>query len=138
MRSMQRSMPQGKGYSMLVVLDTNILVSGLMSPNGKPARLLDRVMNGDDTLCVDDGILWEYRVVLFRPKFGFDPDAVESLLSYLRSHSLIVTPDASEVPFTDESDRKFYEVAKYCNATLVTGNLKHFPNDPIVKGVQEI
>ena len=107
---------------MLVVLDTNILVSGLMSPNGKPARLLDRVMNGDDTLCVDDGILWEYRVVLFRPKFGFDPDAVESLLSYLRSHSLIVTPDASEVPFTDESDRKFYEVAKYCNATLVTGN----------------
>ena len=123
---------------MLVVLDTNILVSGLMSPNGKPARLLDRVMNGDDTLCVDERILWEYLVVLFRPKFRFDPDAVESLLSYLQSHSLIVTPDASEVPFTDESDRKFYEVAKYCNATLVTGNLKHFPNDPIVKGVQEI
>lgn len=138
MRSTRRSMLQGKGYSMLVVLDTNILVSGLMSPNGKPARLLDRVMNGDDTLCVDDRILWEYRVVLFRPKFRFDPDAVESLLSYLQSHSLIVTPDASEVPFTDESDRKFYEVAKYCNATLVTGNLKHFPNDPIVKGVQEI
>ena len=32
----------------------------------------------------------------------------------------------------DETDRKFFEVAKYCNALLVTGNLKHYPNDPIV------
>ena len=123
---------------MFVVLDTNILVSGLLSPNGKPARLLDRVMYGEDVLCVDERILREYREVLFRPKFRFDSDAVESLLSYLRSHSLIVTPDATDVPFTDESDRKFYEVAKFCNATLVTGNLKHFPDDPLVKSVQEI
>ena len=29
----------------------------------------------------------------------------------------------------DESDRKFYEVAKFCHAPLITGNIKHFPDE---------
>jgi hypothetical protein len=33
------------------------------------------------------------------------------------------------VPFVDESDKKFYEVAKCCNAMLITGNIRHFPAD---------
>jgi hypothetical protein len=36
-----------------------------------------------------------------------------------------------------KEDRKFYEVAKYCNAQLITGNLKHFPEDKIVLSVRE-
>ena len=36
------------------------------------------------------------------------------------------------IPFADEDDRKFYEVAKQVNAKLITGNLKHFPEDPLV------
>jgi hypothetical protein len=32
---------------MPVVLDTNILVSALLSPFGPPARVLDLVLNGD-------------------------------------------------------------------------------------------
>ena len=39
--------------------------------------------------------------------------------------------------FVDEADKKFYEVAKFCGAVLVTGNLKHFPEDPLVMSVAD-
>ena len=35
----------------------------------------------------------------------------------------------------DESDKKFLEVARFCQAKLVTANLKHFPADPLVTNV---
>lgn len=34
--------------------------------------------------------------------------------------------------FAAEADKKFYEAAKFCGAVLVTGNVKHFPEDPSV------
>ena len=37
-----------------------------------------------------------------------------------------------DIFFNDESDRKFYDTAKTADSYLVTGNIKHFPNDPIV------
>jgi hypothetical protein len=45
-----------------------------------------------------------------------------------------VTPgtDESPTPLPDESDRKFYDTAKYCGAFLITGNIKHFPQEPFI------
>ena len=123
---------------MLVVLDTNIIVSALLSPHGKPAYVFNRFINGDFTLCADERIITEYYAVLSRPKFKFNPQLIERIISFIRTHALIVTPIMLPVPFEDESDKKFYEVAKTCNATLITGNLKHFPVDPCVKSVNEI
>ena len=42
-----------------------------------------------------------------------------------------------DTEFIDESDKKFYEVAKFCEAKLITGNIKHFPEDEIVITVSE-
>ena len=42
-----------------------------------------------------------------------------------------------DAPFPDESDRKFYEVARFCRAPLVTGNSQHFPKDETVLTVAE-
>ena len=44
---------------------------------------------------------------------------------------VFVVPDPiKDISFiSDESDRKFYEVAKFTNAILVTGNLKHYPKE---------
>lgn len=50
-------------------------------------------------------------------------------------YSILAEP--SEVDFIDESDKKFFEVATSCGAVLVTGNLKHFPPDPLVKSVSD-
>ena len=34
--------------------------------------------------------------------------------------------------FNDEDDRSYYEVAKLCNAILITGNKRHFPDEPFI------
>lgn len=123
---------------MLVVFDTNVVVSALLSPYGRPAALFRRIGSGTLKPCCDERILAEYETVLRREKFGFSNEYVDVIMAFLRTHCLLVTPVSMQIEFVDESDKKFYEVAKFCNAILITGNRKHFPDDPIVKSVNEI
>ncbi len=120
---------------MLVVVDTNILVSALWSRNGAPARAVGLVLSGQLTPCYDHRIMLEYRQVLQRPKFRFQPSEINALLAWIKQSGRSVVPAPVDIPFVDEADRKFYEVAKYCGAILITGNLKHFPNDDAVMSV---
>lgn len=123
--------------NMLVVIDTNILVSALWSRSGAPARLLGRVISGELIPCYDHRILTEYRNVLMRPKFKFSEAEVNSLLTWITDIGQCVIPEMLRDRFVDESDKKFYEVAKFCDAKLITGNAKHFPKDEIVFTVSE-
>ena len=122
---------------MLVVIDTNILVSALWSKNGAPARTVGLVLSGQITPCYDHRIMLEYRQVLQRPKFRFRPAEINALLDWFKQSGRSVVPASLDVTFVDEADRKFYEVAKYCGAVLITGNLKHFPNDDAVMSVSD-
>lgn len=114
---------------MLVVLDTNILVSALLSPNGRPAEILNLALNQKVRLCYDSRILTEYEAVLSRPKFSFEPGDVGKLMSFIQTEGMSVIPTPLTIPFVDQSDAKFYETAKHCHAALITGNQKHFPED---------
>lgn len=122
---------------MLVVVDTNILVSALWSRKGAPARAVGLVLSGQLTPCYDHRIMLEYRQVLQRPKFRFQPSEINALLDWIKQSGRSVVPAPVDIPFVDEADRKFYEVAKYCGAVLITGNLKHFPNDNAVMSVSD-
>lgn len=115
---------------MQVVIDTNILVSALWSKNGAPAKVISMVLSGLLIPCYEYRIICEYREVLLRPKFGFTQNEVSSLLSWFESFGRSVVAETCEDGFIDESDKKFYEVARFCNAKLITGNLKHFPPEP--------
>ena len=53
---------------MRIVLDTNVLVSGLLNPNGTPGRILDLILGRYLTLLYDDRIIGEYSDVLARPQ----------------------------------------------------------------------
>ncbi|HXL73081.1 MAG TPA: putative toxin-antitoxin system toxin component, PIN family, partial [bacterium] len=64
---------------MIVVLDTNVLVSGLLSPYGPPGEIVRMVSSRALSLCFDARIISEYAEVLTRPKFPFRRDAVEAL-----------------------------------------------------------
>jgi len=114
---------------MIVVVDTNVLVSGLLSPHGAPARVLDLLTTGDLQAAYDDRLAAEYRQVLARPRFGFPPEAVAHLLDYvfIEGLPLVARPSAAVLP--DVSDQPFWEVAVEAAAPLITGNLKHFPVD---------
>lgn len=122
---------------MLAVIDTNVLVSALWSRNGAPARLLSLVISGAIIPCYDYRILTEYREVLKRPKFGFTASEVNSLLDWIADNGRCVLAEPLSTEFTDEADKKFYEVAKACGAKLITGNTKHFPHDGLVMTVTE-
>jgi predicted nucleic acid-binding protein len=71
-------------------------------------------------------------VVLLRPKLCFAEHKVERLLAEIRIRGLSVTVRPSDFPMPDESDRKFYDIAKACDASLITGNKKHYPTEPFI------
>lgn len=113
---------------MKIVLDTNVLVSGLLSPYGPPGEIVRLVSAGLMTLCLDARIVAEYRDVLVRPRFGFDPDVVATLVEYLESSGEMVAGRPLTVRLPDPDDEAFLEVALAGNADcLVTGNLVHYP-----------
>lgn len=114
------------------VIDTNVFVSALLSPDGSPAKILALALNERLTLCYDSRILSEYEEVLLRPKFQFDAQDVAILIKTISQIGTAVIAEPIRSTFTDEADKKFYEVAKTAGAILITGNAKHFPNDSAV------
>ena len=123
---------------MIAVYDTNVIVSALWTPQGKASALLREVISGKVNLCFDERMMSEYREVLLRPKFRFSASLVNSILELVQSTGLsVVPPTISNIDFPDEEDIAFFEVAQFCNAPLVTGNLKHYPFDPLVITVSD-
>ena len=112
-----------------IVMDTNVLVSALLSPNGNPAKILSLVVNEQVILCYDSRIMLEYESVLLREKFPFKAQDVWGLLNAIERIGMVILPKPSSKVFNDENDKKFYEVAKDSGAYLITGNIKHFPGE---------
>lgn len=113
---------------MKIVLDTNVLVAGLLTPFGPCAQIVRMISSGEVTLCLDARILAEYDEVLRRPKFRFDADKVAALLDYIERSGELVASSPLPDPLPDPDDHPFLEVALACRtACLVTGNLAHFP-----------
>jgi putative PIN family toxin of toxin-antitoxin system len=110
------------------VLDTNVIVSGLLSASGPPGRLVDMVLARRLMLAVDDRIELEYREVLARPKFTIDPIRQEAFLAILQFQvHVIAEPWAGVLP-PDPDDAIFLEVAAMTSEnSLVTGNVRHYP-----------
>ena len=117
---------------MKVVLDTNVLVSALLA-GGPPAAIADLIANGRLRPFYNDAIIGEYWNVLHRRKFGFQVSHIDRLLgAIIRTGVAVKVSAPSNFPMADEEDRKFYDVAKTSLATLITGNMKHFPKKPFI------
>ncbi len=114
---------------MNIVLDTNVLVSGLLNPSGKPAAVLNHMLSGRIVLCFDSRIIDEYERVLLRPAFRFREEDVRNLLIYLQHTGVVITPKPISHELSDPYDRPFMEVAVAADCPIVTGNSKHFPKD---------
>ena len=113
---------------MRVVVDTNVLVAGLLSPHGPRGRIVDGLVGEELRALFDDRVLEEYREVLVRPKFGFDGRQVIDLLDHVRATGEHVSAPPLKVALPDVDDLPFLEVAVAGKAdALITGNMKHFP-----------
>lgn len=110
-----------------IVPDTNVLVSALLNSFGPPGRVVDLVLAGELVVAYDDRLMSEWREVLRREKFGFSARDVETLLGFMEYEGLGVNPPPLGVDLPDPDDASFLEVAHAAEATLITGNTKHYP-----------
>ena len=113
---------------MIVVVDTNVLVAGLLAPFGPPGEIVRMIVAGSLSLCFDARILSEYSDVLARPKFRFEAEEGYSLLDQIRTEGQAVAGDLLRKKLPDPADEPFLEAALAGNAhCLITGNMRHFP-----------
>lgn len=113
---------------MKIVVDTNVLVSGLLKPFSTLGEIVRMVTAANIQLCYDARILSEYREVLLRPKFEFNLADVENLLVQIEASGFAIASSPLSKHLPDPHDEPFLEVALAGNAhCLVTGNTKHYP-----------
>jgi len=113
---------------MNIVLDPNVLVSGLLSPFRPCGKIVRMVSSGELVLILDARILTEYSEVLGRPKFRFDQDKVTALVDYIEHRGVTVAASPLSRSLPDLDDEPFLEVAGAGRTVcLITGNHGHFP-----------
>ena len=115
-----------------VVLDTNILVSALLSPSGNPAKIYRMFLTGALALVFSADIFAEYQDVLHRPRLQIPANDAEIVLAAILQYGEKIEPTPSVNTMIDEDDRVFYDTAKTAGAYLITGNTKHYPQEPFV------
>lgn len=112
---------------MKIVLDTNVLVSGMLNPGGTPGRILDLVSTAHVTVLFDDRILAEYRDVLARPKLRLPATFAALIIEGIERNGVLVPAPPLDIALPDPQDVPFVEVAEAGGAAaIVTGNGRHF------------
>ncbi|MGN0312078.1 MAG: putative toxin-antitoxin system toxin component, PIN family [Lachnospiraceae bacterium] len=118
------------------VIDTNVLVSAALKWQSVPGSIINLAFNGLIVPLVNAEILEEYRAVLLRPKFCFSEEVVNNILDEMIFHAQNVVEEHLDIDFPDPKDKVFYEVVmqvrKKENAYLITGNMKHFPEESFI------
>ena len=107
---------------MRVIVDTSIIVSGLISPTGPPGKIVDALLQGFLVPVMSQATLAELEAVLMRPRLRtlFEHAGVEAMnfLAEFRELAEIVVPDLTDIPVRDENDRIFLELAAGYFASL--------------------
>jgi predicted nucleic acid-binding protein len=117
------------------VFDTNVVVSGFLTPHGSPGRIVDWLRDGSVIAVVDDRIALEYQSVLFRPEFALPTIDVESVLAeiFFSARMVDIGPDDSISDLPDPDDAPFAECAAKAQCPLATGNKRHYPRRVVRK-----
>ena len=127
---------------MRVILDTNVLVSGLISEIGPPARIVDAVSRCEIIPVMSPATFAGLEEILHRSELQryFRRAGVTAFqfLTVLRQVAQLVRPRASIAPIRDEKDRPFLELAASRPAAdyLVTGDKdfenQHYEDIPVI------
>jgi len=111
-----------------LVLDTNIVVSAALKPDGLQRTVLLLAITKPARFYVSTPILSEYRTVLARPELGIRKGLRLQLLQLIKNRAQVVSPSQPLQITPDPADNIFLECADAARADyLVTGNQRHFP-----------
>ena len=119
-----------------VVIDTNVLVSAVLKNNSIPRIIIELAFNGKIIPVLNKEIESEYRNVLLHPKFHLTTDIVNDIVNEFKQKGLYINETHIDIELPDPKDVVFYEVVmeqrSLTSAWLVTGNIKHFPNETFI------
>jgi uncharacterized protein len=124
-----------------VVIDTNVIVSGLIQ-RSYPNRIINELfLENKFLLCVSDDLLAEYYDVLSRTKFSKFQDfylRAESVLLDIETRAIKYYPLIKLELISDVDDNKILELAHECEADfIITGNFNDF-TFPVYKNTKII
>ena len=114
--------------ALRLVVDTNIMVSAALKPNGLQRTVLLLAITKPARLYVTEEIIVEYRDFLSRAELKIRKGLRQQLLHLIQNHAHQVKPLRPFQVASDPDDNKFLECADAARADyLVTGNQRHFP-----------
>jgi len=114
--------------ALRLVLDTNVLVSAALKPEGLQRTTLLLATTKPARFYVSAPILEEYEEVLSRPELVIRRGLRLQLLQLIKNRSHLIVPSRRLDVTSDPDDNIFLECADAARADyLVTGNQKHFP-----------
>jgi putative PIN family toxin of toxin-antitoxin system len=114
--------------SLRLVVDTNIVVSAALKPDGLQRGVLLLAITKPARLYVSKAILTEYRDVLSCPEFRIRRCLRQQLLDLIKKRAYLVAPARTLQVTSDPDDNIFIECADAARVDyLVTGNVRHFP-----------
>jgi uncharacterized protein len=94
-----------------LVVDTNILVSGLLKRGGPPGRIIEALVRGQLDLIYSQDIIAEYDEILSRPKFALPTDLVAVVMESVYQYGFQVSPSPIPAfPLPDSDDWPFVAV----------------------------
>lgn len=113
-----------------IVVDTNVFVSGVISPNSPPAQLLKHWQSGLFTVVSCQRAIDELDDVLRRPhlqvKYKISDDKREALLSVIREGVVLVSGESIKGVVTDDpKDDVFIACAVEGQAKYIVSGDKH-------------
>ncbi|MCQ2584543.1 MAG: putative toxin-antitoxin system toxin component, PIN family [Treponema sp.] len=127
-----------------VVVDTNVLVSALITRNesSPTVKILRYIADNKIIPVFSEEIIREYNEVLHRAKFKLPDEIIINLLNDIIKYGYEVKETVKvEESMPDPKDINFYAVTLTTSdkeSVLVTGNSKHFPVKPFVVSPAEL
>ncbi|MCB9477897.1 MAG: putative toxin-antitoxin system toxin component, PIN family [Deltaproteobacteria bacterium] len=116
-----------------VVLDTNVLISALLTPGGNAARIVQLIDNVGLVAVTSDELLAEFRrvrnyqkVVRLFERAGIEPEAVEEFVTRIASESIVIVhPAIADGVHADPTDNKFLACAVAAEASFIISGDRH-------------
>jgi putative PIN family toxin of toxin-antitoxin system len=126
---------------MRVVLDTNVLVSRVVVPNGKPAQILQQCENGRFEFLTSEALLAECRRVLaykrIRARHRLTDDELDEAISKFRTLARLIEVSINlQVISADPDDNKVFECAVEGNADYIVSGDTHLLDLGEYQGIQ--
>lgn len=124
---------------MKAVLDTNVIISGLLNSEGSPARVVNQWINGSIKVTTSPALIEEVLDVITRPKFkplGSLDERCELIKKLFEQAEIVNPSEKLRIIVDDEADNRVLECAVACDTDYVVSGDSHLLNLKNYRGIQ--